>query len=149
MSDSKTALPNARAIDTSATSAGQPSEAQLQAASDNGVRTVVNLRPAGEFKDYDEAALAADLGLRYVHIPVAGPEDLTTENAEHLHRALAREDDRPVIVHCGSGNRVGALVAYRERHILGRDKETAVQKGLDAGLNPDSPLYEATRKALD
>lgn len=149
MSDSKTALPNARAMDTSATSAGQPTKAQLRAASDNGVRTVVNLRPAGEFNDYDEAALAANLGLRYVHIPVAGSDDLASENAEHLHRVLSSEDDRPVIVHCGSGNRVGALVAYRERYILGQDPEAAVRKGLDAGLNPDSPLYEATRKALD
>jgi len=149
LSDSTTTLLNARSISSDVTSAGQPTEAQLRAASDDGVRTVVNLRPAGEFRDYDEAALTAALGMDYVHIPVAGPDDLTKQNAERLHRALESESARPAIVHCASGNRVGALVAYRERHILGQDKDTATQKGIDAGLNPGSPLLEATRRALD
>lgn len=148
MSDLITQLPNARAISEKIISTGQPSESQLRAAIDGGVRTVVNLRPAGEFSEYDEADLVTGMGMRYVDIPVAGPADLTKDNAERLHQALSSENGLPAIVHCKSGNRVGALIAYRARHLLWDDKETAMRKGLDAGLNPASPLYGAMGKAL-
>lgn len=149
MPNPETDLPNARSLDHGITSGGQPSEAHLHTAQRAGVKTVVNLRPEHEFTAYDEPALAADLGLRYINIPVAGPRDLTRENADKLDQALTADQATPAIVHCASGNRVGALLAYRARYISGETKDRALQIGLNAGLQPDSPLFTATEQALE
>lgn len=149
MSQSELDLPNERRVEAGILSTGQPSRADLEAARRAGTRTIVNLRPDREFSEYDEAAAAAELGLRYVHIPVAGPQDLTRENAQALDRALDGEQAAPALVHCGSGNRVGALFALRARHVAGESVDRALQAGVDAGLDRTSTLYAATRQALE
>jgi protein tyrosine phosphatase (PTP) superfamily phosphohydrolase (DUF442 family) len=52
--------------------------------------------------------------------------------AEKLDAILA-EADGPVLVHCGSGNRVGALLALRAS-INGASDEEALELGRQAGL---------------
>ncbi|GAB3681949.1 MULTISPECIES: beta-lactamase hydrolase domain-containing protein [Salinisphaera] len=148
MTDYASNIANAHPLENNVVAAGQPSAAQLKEALAGGVRTVVNLRPAGEFDEFDEAALIADAGMHYVHIPVAGPEDINDASARTLDAALA-EDQRPAIVHCGSSNRVGGLMAYRARYLQGKNADEALQVGLDAGLNPESPLFAAIQKKLD
>lgn len=147
MPESELDLPNQHIADGGVLSAGQPSRANLEAASRAGARTVVNLRLEGEFAEFDEAGVAADLGLRYVHIPIGGAPDLTLENAQALHRALSA--GMPAIVHCGSGNRVGALFAVRARYIADKSVDQALQIGVDAGLDRESSLFAATREALE
>jgi len=39
----------------------------------------------------------------------------------------------PVLIHCGSGNRVGALLALRES-LAGADDEAAIEYGKEGGL---------------
>jgi len=58
--------------------AGQPTERALRELSAKGVTTIVNLRMPEEMArvGFDEAALAKELGMRYVHIPMRGtPEN--------------------------------------------------------------------------
>src|SRR6476659_2670895 len=57
---------------------GQPTEKALRDLRAKGVTTIVNLRMPEEMKKvgFDEAALAKELGIRYVHIPLSG----TAEN---------------------------------------------------------------------
>ena len=89
MTDYASNIANAHPLENNVVAAGQPSAAQLKEALAGGVRTVVNLRPAGEFDEFDEAALIADAGMHYVHIPVAGPEDINDASARTLDAALA------------------------------------------------------------
>jgi uncharacterized protein (TIGR01244 family) len=142
-------IPDAREVGGDVLSGGQPSREQLRTARAQGYRTIVNLRPDGEFNDYDEAEAVREEGMHYVHIPVAGPGDLSPGNARKLDDALGGGDATPAMVHCGSGNRVGALMACRARHVHGQDKESALRLGEQAGLDPTTPLYGATSKALD
>lgn len=131
-------LPNARTVAEGLISAGQPSTAQLKAAAEAGVKTIVNLCVAGEC-GWDEAATVKELGMRYIAIPVCGSQDVTAANAKKLHEVVEDKDNYPIVVHCGSGNRVGALFALKAFHEEGCDPETAVAHGKLAGLTMLEP----------
>lgn len=114
---------------------GRPRPEHLQAARDQGIRTVIDLCPPAEAADYDEPALVAALGMRYVNIAVAGPADLTPANARKLAAALQEAGpDQPVLLHCQSGNRVGALLALKARCVDGLSPAEALAAGRAAGL---------------
>lgn len=132
------ALPNQSQPLEGVICAGQPSPAQFEAAAAHGVVTVINLRGADEV-DRDLAAEVGGAGMAYVHIPITGPADLTTEAAQKLADALD-ESDGPVLVHCGSSNRVGALMAVKARLIDGKDAEEAIALGESAGLKSLGPV---------
>jgi len=132
---------NARTPREGVLTGGQPTEEQLAEMADAGYRTLVNLRTSGENEISDrEAELAETLGLRYVQLPVAGAEGLTEDNARELSKLLGDESAYPMVVHCGSGNRVGALFALEAFHVHGEDPETALRIGKEAGLTRLEPV---------
>src|SRR5690606_34528743 len=88
----------------------QPDAAAWRDLAGEGVGLVVNLRPDGEMAGRDEAAEVAAAGMAYAHVPVAGPADLDDANAARLW-SLVEGAGAPVLVHCASGNRAGALLA--------------------------------------
>lgn len=116
-------------------SSGQPSPEQLAQLADDGVRTVINLRAPNEPGQYDERAAAERLGLHYVAIPVAGVQDLTRETVQRFSDELAHAEGRgPVLIHCASANRVGALVALEQGWHHGAPATDALEMGRAAGL---------------
>jgi uncharacterized protein (TIGR01244 family) len=133
-------IPNACTPAAGLCTGGRPSEAHLREARARGIRTVVNLCPHSEPCGYDEPALVQSLGMHYVNIPIAGAADLTTENARLLTAAIAEAGPKhPVLVHCASGNRVGALFAIKARRIDGAGVEEALAIGRSAGLKAMEP----------
>jgi uncharacterized protein (TIGR01244 family) len=122
---------------------GQPSQAGLAAVAAAGFAGVIDLRAANESRGFDEAASAAALGLRYVTLPVAGPDDVSFENAARLDALLASFDGR-VLMHCSSGNRAGALLALRAKAAGASDME-ALELGRAAGL---TQLEDTVRQRL-
>ncbi|MDF1818638.1 MAG: sulfur transferase domain-containing protein [Immundisolibacteraceae bacterium] len=102
---------NARGVFPGILSGGQPTDEQLAEAQAKGFKTVINLRTAGEMQGSNEATIVRDLGMHYITIPVGGAADINRENSQALITALADADQYPVLVHCASGNRVGALFA--------------------------------------
>ncbi|WP_378951708.1 TIGR01244 family sulfur transferase [Mesorhizobium sp. ANAO-SY3R2] len=86
---------------------GQPSDADLLAASKAGVRRIINNRPENEDPAQpgmaDAAARAGDLNMEFVHIPVV-PGRITQEAVREFQAALGRADG-PVLAHCKSGTR--------------------------------------------
>ena len=130
-------LPNGREPFTGVFTGGQPSLKEFEKAASLGVSTVINLRMPGERGAKKEDIEA--LGMRYVAIPVDGAEGLTIENARALAAALANSET-PVIVHCGSGNRVGALFALKANQLDGKSAEEALAIGLAAGVTKMEPV---------
>lgn len=126
-------LKNLKVVDDKILSGGQPSLQDLKVLKTMGVTRIVNLRTTGEFDEFDEAAEVKKLGLEYHTIEVNGGDGVNLENASELDRLLASTQGR-VLVHCGSGNRVGALFAVRAGAIQGKDVEQAIQLGKAAGL---------------
>ena len=93
--------------------AGQPTEAALRQLRAEGVTTIVNLRMPEEMRrvPFDEAALAASLGMTYVHLPVRGGSGPNAYSPETVRRfAEAMEGARgKVLLHC--------TVAWRASHL--------------------------------
>ena len=124
------------------TSAGQPDEAALRVFADSGYAAVIDLRTAGEDRGLDERAVVEELGMEYVSLPV-GRDGIIFENAQALDELIAGYD-KPVLLHCGSANRVGALLALRES-MKGADDEAALDAGREGGL---TGLEGKVREAL-
>jgi uncharacterized protein (TIGR01244 family) len=99
-----------------------------------GVRTVINLRPASETPDLDEKSLVENAGMAYRWLPIAGSAGLTRENVSAFDRMLAESGEGRVLVHCASGNRVGAMMALRARWVQAKSPEEALAIGKGAGL---------------
>jgi len=118
-------------------STGQPDAETLAIAREAGFVAVIDLRGADEDRGIDEVAAVEALGMRYVSLPVHDADDVTFENAAELDRLLG-EFDGPVLLHCASGNRVGALVALRAS-AAGASDDEALAAGKAAGLTRLEP----------
>jgi len=114
------------------TAAGQPSAQNLTELADSGYAAVIDLRTAGEERGIDEQGLVESLGMDYVSLPIAGRGAISFENARKLDEILDKYDE-PVLVHCGSSNRVGALFALREK-MNGANDDDALIFGRSAGM---------------
>ena len=126
------------------TSAGQPNRQQFELIAAAGYAAVIDLRGENEDRGLDEAAVLEELGLDYVVLPLSSPEAINMDNARLLDDILA-DYDEPVLVHCGSGNRVGALLALRAS-LRGADDAEALAYGKSAGLTGLEPVV---RKRLE
>ncbi len=137
-----------RTVSAGVYSAGQPSPEQLSELGCQGLRTIINLRPPSEAIGFDEGVTAERLGLRYVSIPVIGLVDLTAATVARFAEALAAARKAgPVLVHCASANRVGALMALEQGWMQGADPATALALGRSAGLTTlEAPVAELLMK---
>lgn len=112
---------------------GQPTESQLRAAHSAGLQTLLDIRDPMEPRPFEEAALAARLGIRYVNIPVSGVT-LDDSTMERILATLRDPQSGPVLFHCGSGNRVGgALIPYFMKD-HGMEEDDAVALAMRVGL---------------
>lgn len=136
-------IPSLRKLSDEVWISGQPDAGQLAAARAAGLRTVVSLCPDGEC-GWDEKSTAGSLGLAYATLPVGAACDLTPAAARRLHELL-ESCAKPALVHCGSGNRVGALFALKAFHVHGHTPEDALARGRAAGL---TGLENAVRALL-
>ncbi len=126
---------------------GQPTFEQLKKAGETGFKAVINLRTDGELPDPEqESTWVEGFGMKYFHIPVGGAEGLTLENTKLFAEVLSKTENYPLIVHCKSGNRVGALFALKAFRIDSKSKEEALLIGESAGLTSLAP---AVKKILE
>lgn len=139
-------ITNLRTPSASVLSSGQPSLSQLGIASRAGIKHVINLRTADEDVEFDEESVVESLGMEYHSIPVAGGAGVNAENAASLQQLLDRFDGEPILIHCASGNRVGALMAI-SAFANGEDVEDAVTEGARWGMTSER-LQELVRNNL-
>ena len=115
------------------TSSGQPNAEAFQAFAEAGYAAVIDMRGADEDRGLDDEPAAVEaLGMDYIPFPIEDGAEISYETAEKLDRILM-EIDGPVLLHCGSGNRVGAILALRHS-LNGASDEEALAHGRDAGM---------------
>ena len=106
---------------------------KVQDAAKKGVKTIINLCPLEETPP-NEASSVQALGMAYFNIPIRSAQDLTIEAARQLAEVMDDCERHPVLVHCRSANRVGALMALKEYWFGGKSAAEAMATGRNAGL---------------
>lgn len=127
------------------TSAGQPDAAALDVFADSGYQVVIDMRGANEDRGIEDFPGAVEArGMKYVAFPIASADEINLEKAAELDELL-QGIDGPVLLNCGSGNRVGAMLALRQS-LNGADDESAIAFGREAGM---TRLEPAVREVLE
>lgn len=113
-----------------------PDEAALRKAASVGFRSVVNFRTADEKGGLslpDESRVAEAAGLNYLHHPVSA-DALDDELVDDFRRSL---DDlpQPVLLHCASGKRAGAMALMMLAAENGLDGDAVLDLGRERGLD--------------
>lgn len=113
-----------------------PDAATLRQAAERGFQSVVNFRTAEEKQEItpeEERRIAEEAGLKYLHHPVS-PEALDDKLVDDFRRKLA-DLPGPVLVHCASGKRAGAMTLMALAAEEGLNGEAAIEKGRASGLD--------------
>ncbi|WP_129649385.1 beta-lactamase hydrolase domain-containing protein [Peristeroidobacter agariperforans] len=127
--------------------AGRLKPEDIAQLNDAGIEHVIDLTPDDETPDFDEANAVRSAGINYSNLPVRGAADLTRENAIAFDRMM-RNAKRPVLVHCASGNRVGAIAALRAAWLEGQSEEDAIAIGKTWGLKGLEPEVRERIRSL-
>ncbi len=128
-------LPNCQVPFDGVLTGGQPTFDQLKQAAETGFKTVIDLRTDNELPDPEqEKAWVEGSGMRYIHISISVAEGFTPQNAKVFAEALSKSENYPLIVHCKSGERVGAMFALKAFHIDEKEIDEALLIGERAGL---------------
>lgn len=121
-------------------SSGQPDASVLDVLADRGFVAVVDLRGVDEDRGMDERKEVEARGMRYETLPVETAEDATYDRAATMS-SLLHSIDGPVLVHCASGNRVGAMFSLAAR-AEGATEAEALAIGEQAGLTRAREVVE-------
>ena len=119
----------------------------MPGASSPAVNRRFSLRPTDELI-WDESAVVRSDGMVFHALPIAGESDITLQNARALDTLLRRLGGEPVLVHCSSGNRVGALIALREAALRGAAIDEAIDVGKRWGLTRLEPVVRQRIREL-
>ncbi len=126
--------------------AGQPEEEHFERLAEAGYKTVIDLRTVEEDRGLDEPEVIRQASMEYVNIPV-GHEDVEDETFERFRELMKDPERRPLLVHCSSANRVGALLIPYLILDEGKSIEEAVTIASEVGLESDELKQAALRYA--
>ncbi len=128
------------------TFAAQPTEAALEQYAAEGGTMVIDLRTHtdADGAPFDEPAKVTALGMDYSPVPMS-PGSFSSADVK-LFVVAMREARGPVLVHCGSSNRVGGMWAAYLALEKGWETEAAMEAGRAAGMR--SPDMEAAARRV-
>ena len=95
---------------------GQPTAEAFAKLKSEGVTTVINLRTDSEMSNrenipFDERAVMDSLGMKYIHIPLGGPDSPYNNEALIKFANALKDADGKVLLHCTSGRRDSYMYA--------------------------------------
>ncbi len=132
-------------VNTDFCTGGQPRPEAFAALKSNGVRSVLNLRTPGEYREPDERAAAEQAGLKYFNLPVV----YTDPRDEQVTEFLRLSDDpanRPMFIHCTAAIRVGAFWLIRRVVRDGWTWDAAIAEARKVGLVNAPHLEEFAKR---
>ena len=128
---------------------GQPRPEHFALLKTRGIRSVLNLRTATEYRMDEEEQAVRQAGLKYFNIPVV----YTDPKPEQLDEFLKITDDpanRPLFIHCTAAIRVGAFWLARRVLRDGWTWDAALAEARKVGLTANAAHLETfVRQYLD
>lgn len=125
---------------------GQLADGAMAELKGMGFTTVVSLLNPEEGLEAEREA-AHDAGLNFFSIKVSSKTP-SQEQVREFARIVSTTENYPVLVHCASSNRVGAMWALY-RHHMGVPAEIALGEGKAAGLKTSREAAVRERLGLD
>jgi len=118
---------------------GQPSPEDLQIARQKGVALVLSLRLPDEIS-WDEEQAAKQAGLQFQRLAFTTADTMTDELLDEARGILrdAQRDGKPVVLHCGAANRVGAIWLVHCMLDRGLSQADAEREAAQVGLKTAS-----------
>lgn len=117
---------------------GQPDADDLRTMAAEGMRSLVNLVPAGEnpnaLSPEEEGRIASQLGMNYLYVPVPTSDIRSPQRVDEFLKGL-KTLPRPVLVHCAAGKRAGVYAA--------------IALGVEQMLSGDSALKHVRQLGFD
>lgn len=112
-----TGIKNFDQVDAHVYRGGQPTDEGFQNLAKLGVKTIIDLREAGD-RSTAEDRLVTAAGMKYVNVPMTGLTPPTEREITQILSMLEDSSSGPVFVHCLRGaDRTGAVIAaYRIDH---------------------------------
>ncbi len=138
-------IPNYVVVRPGLAAAGRPTPPALEQLKAQGFRTVIDLSTTGENGVAEEKAALERQGLRYVSVPVTAAT-FSAADVDAVQAVLDDADAGPILLHCASSNRVGAVWAVIQSR-AGRPMEEAIAEGKRVGLRSASMIEAAQRLA--
>jgi uncharacterized protein (TIGR01244 family) len=122
----------------------QPTEDDLAQLKQQGVKTVIDLRPPGETASPNEDMVVRS-GLAYANVPVDKTQ-LSSGLVDQLDRAL-KQNEAGFLLHCATGARAAMLLALsrarRNQWSAARTFEEAKSMGFDITTSPEYSSFVA------
>lgn len=133
---------NYRKVDEQVITGGQPTEDQIQAAAQEGFKTVINLVPFNPSRSLpDEGGLVQSLGMTYHYIPVDWMTP-TEQDFETFEAAMKQASGSKTLIHCAANFRVTAFYALYALKNLGWSEEQAETFRASVWAGSDYPQWE-------
>ena len=120
-------------VNTELCTAGQPTAKHLRELKEQGVKAVLNIRRPSEHDAEGESALVRKLGMKYFNIPI-NSRAIEDDQVKGFLRIVADPANRPLFVHCGSANRVGAFWMVKRAVVDGWAVDKAEKEARRIGL---------------
>jgi uncharacterized protein (TIGR01244 family) len=138
------AIPKYRVVRPGLATGGKPSAEALERLKAQGFKTVVDLRTEAEGTTTEKETVETQ-GLRYLSVPIS-PASFGAADVEAVAKVLKDKDAAPVLLHCSSANRVGAVWMVMQVQ-EGRSLEEAEAAGKEIGLSSQAMVEAARRVA--
>ena len=129
-------IPNYYRLRDDIATAGQPTDDALTAVQKAGFKAVLNLRTEQEGSLAEKPKVEA-LGMEYYNIQV-GREGFSPAMVEQFKDILGANANRPILIHCASSNRVGALWYVHQVINGGESEDAALAEGREAGMTSEA-----------
>lgn len=128
-------LPRFKQVNAKLYRGAQPKRGGLKTLSELGIRTVIDLRGAGDRARAEEQE-ALSLGLKYYNVPLSWFGRPKDEHVDRVLQIIKQLENQPVFVHCSHGvDRTGLVVAVYRILYEGWSSEQAKAEAKRHGLH--------------
>jgi len=127
--------------------AAQPKNKDYKKLAEAGFKTVINLRDKSEYKEDVESWLVQKkYKMNYVNIPFKKDMELNDSYVDEVFDAVKKyKSEGKVLLHCSSGNRVGAFLAVHFHRHHKMNKENSLETAKKLGLKKEGAIKKVER----